>query len=264
MPESWETVPRPAQILENRLLARGTCWMSIQIEDDWPFPFRPGNIVSLHLQVAGKRYRHPYTVCAVDPESRMLGFMFRIVQGGAMSPVLAQLGAGNPIAISGCFGTPIEKLVRPEATSLVGISTGTGIGPLAGFAREALSDQSWKRPIVLLAGFRCEADVPMVDQLCAMEEDERFRWFPSLTRPERPWDGLVGRVTETLPELFESLAGAHVHLVGNGAMVAEMKEGLRRAGYPPHLMTSEVYFGKTSVADETVVSKLSRQMTGRH
>lgn len=263
MPENWETVPRPASIVENRLLSRGTYWMGVQLEDDLPFPFKAGNVVSLHLQVAGKRYRHPYSVCAADEESRELGFLFRVVQGGTMSPVLAQFGAGNPIAVSGCFGTPVQQLVHPNATSLVGVSTGSGIGPLAGFAREALVDPAWTRPIVLLTGFRSEVDVPLVDQLCAMEEDERFRWFPSLSKPETDWDGLTGRVSQTLPELFEVLAGAHVHLVGNGKMISEMRMGLLKAGHPGEFITSEAYFGKHEGPAEAVIEELALQMKGR-
>lgn len=263
MSEPWESQPRPARVIENHLIARGTCWLSLRIEDEWPLPYRAGTITSALVEVGGHRLRHPYTVSAVDPENREIALLFRVIQGGAMTPVLSQLGAGNLLAIAGAYSKPIATLVRPEATSVLGISTGTGIGPLAGFAREALLDPDWTRPITLLTGFRTEVDVPLAPQLESMEEDPRFRWHLCLSQGSEAWEGQRGRVSTALPEVVESLAGTHVHLVGNGAMVNTMRAGFLKAGFPSDFLTSETYFNRNVPADPQVVERLAEALKGR-
>jgi NAD(P)H-flavin reductase len=263
MSEPWESQPRPARVVENRLIARGSCWLSLRIEDEWPLPYRPGTITSVLLEVGGHRLRHPYTVCAVDPESREIALLFRVIQGGNMTPLLSQLGAGNELAIAGAFATPIAGLIRPEATSVLGISTGTGIGPLAGFAREALLDPDWTRPITLLSGFRTEVDVPLAPQLEAMEEDPRFSWQLCLSQGSENWEGLRGRVTTVLPKVVESLQGVHVHLVGNGKMITELRAGLLKVGFPTEFLTSETYYNRNVPPDPQVVQQLAEALRGR-
>src|SRR6185436_17577662 len=99
----------------------------------------------------------------------------------------------------------------------VGISTGTGIGPLYGFARQALTENVLKVPIRLYAGFREEADIclkPELDALAASYAE--FSWNPTLSQPHAGWKGLRGRVTASVPPLLDPLDGLHFHLVGNG------------------------------------------------
>lgn len=264
MPEAWETEPRPVRIIENRRLARATFWLSLQLEDEHPLPHRPGNILSVFVDVEGRRLRHPYTISAADPESREVGILYRTVKGGAMTPTLSWLGRGNRISVAGCFGKPIAALIAPDAISFVGIATGSGIGPLAGFVREALSDPAWSLPITLIGGFRSEEDVPLIDQLDAMSEDPRFQWFPSLSAPQNPdYSGPTGRIGQTLPEILPSLKGAHVHLVGNGGMIATVRTALLNANHPPAHLTSETYFNKAAAPDPAAVARLTAAYAGR-
>ena len=263
MSEPWESQPRPARVIENHLIARGTCWLSLRIEDEWPLPYRAGTITSVLLEVGGHRLRHPYTVCAVDQENREIALLFRVVQGGSMTPLLSQLGAGNLLAIAGAYSAPITALIRPEATAVLGISTGTGLGPLAGFAREALLDPDWTRPITLLSGFRAEVDVPLAPQIEAMEEDPRFQWQLCLSQGSELWEGLRGRVTAVLPQVVDRLQGVHVHLVGNGKMVNELRGGLLKAGFPSEFLTSETYFNRNVPPDPQVVAGLAEALKGR-
>lgn len=52
---------------------------------------------------------------------------------------------------------PIRQEIAPQAEAFVGMATGSGIGPLWGFAEQVL-EAGWDRPIQLFAGFREEAD----------------------------------------------------------------------------------------------------------
>lgn len=264
MSDAWETDPRPVRILENRRLARATFWLSLQVEDDHPLPHRPGNILSLFVDVEGRRLRHPYTVSAADPESREIGILYRVVKGGAVTPTLSWLGKGNRISMAGCFSRPIPALIAPEATSVVGVCTGSGVGPLAGFIREALSTPGWTRPITLIGGFRAEDDIPLIEQLDTMAEDSRFQWFPSLSAPQHAdYSGPTGRISDTLPDILPTLAGAHVHLVGNGGMISTIKTALLNAGMPPARLTTETYFNKAAAPDAAAVARLSGFYRGK-
>lgn len=263
MAEPWESEPRAAVIIENHLLARGTHWVALQIQDDRPLLHRAGNIISLYVDVGGKRQRRPYTVSAVNPEGQEIGLLLRIIRGGQVSSALSYMGQGNEVAVSGRMGKPIHELIYPGAKQFVGVSTGSGIGPLAGFVREALSDPNWQIPMTLVCGFRSEADICLIEQLDAMSEDPRFTWYPSLSAPEIPdYSGPRGRVTRSLPEILPSLKGAHVHLVGNGAMVSEMRGGLSAAGMEPERISSEIYFNRGHRPDGLIVARLAERYRG--
>ena len=56
--------------------------------------------------------------------------------------------------------------------------------------------------------------------------------------------GLLGEVT----------AATHFHLVGNGQVVVDVREGLLAAGVAEERITTEKYFNGKATADEDVVA----------
>ncbi|MDP2314124.1 MAG: FAD-dependent oxidoreductase [Pseudomonadota bacterium] len=247
-----------ARIVENVAVARGTRWLVLETDEDPEQAYAPGHIVALYApNPAGKWVRHPYTVSWA--EGRRLGILYRVIHGGRTTPFMELMGPGETLRIGGRFGEPIAALVEPAASRVIGVTTGTGIGPLHGYATRALAEGE-RRPIALIAGFREEADIPLrasLDALAAAHPG--FTWRPTLSRPAPDWTGGVGRVTDALASV--ATAGAHWHLVGNGGMVTDVHAALLAVGVLPTAITTEAYHNRGTTADAAVVDALAQALT---
>ncbi len=253
MTEDWTQAWRTATVTDNREVGRGAHLLHLEVADALPFPFEPGHVVS--LRHGG--HRHPYTLSRVDPAARRLGLLFRVVPGGRLTPSLALAAPGAVVEINGLHHEPIADMIAPEARAVAGLSTGSGIGPLWGFAERALAS-GFQRPITLVAGFREEADICLAPELDALQAGHPgFAWRPTLTQGGPEWRGLRGRVGESAAALVGDPRTTHFHLVGNGAMLAEMKAALALAGVPAAQVTSEVFFNFKAEADPEVVRDLA-------
>ncbi len=190
---------RPARVIENRPVANGSMWIRLEAIDDLPAAFEPGHVLGLGLMHDQGTMRHAYTVSRADPESRRFEHLYRVIPGGRMTPHLAALPAGAPISFHGPFHTPIQKEIRAVAERIVLIATGTGIGPVFGYAEKALCEGE-SRAMTLYAGFHMESDMCLVDELEALaREHHNFAWHFTVSHPSESWRGLTGRVTDCVP-----------------------------------------------------------------
>jgi NAD(P)H-flavin reductase len=263
-----------ARIVEHREVARATRWLVVEldapeVEDqsaeateadeapEAPLSFAPGHVVALYApDPEGKWIRHPYTVSW--SEGRRLAILYRVIRGGRTTPFMSLMAEGETLRLGGRFGFPISALVPDDAPAVVCVSTGSGVGPLHGYAAEALAAGS-DRPITLLAGFREAVDVaqgPALDALAARHA--QFSWHPTLTRPGPGWDGWVGRVSAHVGAV--ATAGAHWHLVGNGAMVTDVRAGLLGAGVAIERITTETYHNRGTSPDPTAVARIVAEL----
>lgn len=263
MTQDWTSAWRRAVVREQRAAARGTQLTVVELGDALPFPFEPGHVVALRLETPAGLMRHPYTVCMADEAARRLGFIYRVIPEGRLTPSFTALEPGGVVEISGLHHAPIREEVDPAAETFVGFGTSSGLGPLWGYAARALA-QGETRPLHLVVGVREEADLPLraeLEQLAARHRN--FRWTPIVSRPGPGWTGLRGRVTDHAAELLPALDSVHVHLVGNMAMVRDMEEALREAGLPAHRATHEGFFNWNAEADAAQVSALAARLRAR-
>jgi NAD(P)H-flavin reductase len=247
-----------AVVVENREVARGMRWLVLEAEADPPEVYEPGHIVALYVPDPGGRWsRHPYTVCWC--EGPRIGLLYRVVPHGRTTPFLAMMGPGETVRLGGRFGEPVHRLVL-DAGVLIGVATGSGLGPLRGYARTA------GLPVVLLAGFRGPADIPVVDALAGGTEP--FTWMPTVTHPDEAWGGRVGRVNAHVGDALAAARAAapglpvHWHLVGNGGMVTDVRAGLLAAGVQQPRITTEIYHARGSVPDEAAAAEIAALLRG--
>jgi ferredoxin-NADP reductase len=254
MSTDWTQAWRDVTVTGNREAGRGCRLLRIGVPDDLPFPFEPGHVVVLR---AGG-HRHPYTVSQADPLARELTILIRIIPGGRLTPLLETAEPGQHLELSGLHHEPVRTLIAPGAAGFVGLSTGSGIGPLWGFAEQALAS-GFPLPITLFAGFREVEDPCLAPELDALQAlHPRFQWHPTLTQPAPSWTGLRGRVGESAPPLILEPRTRHFHLVGNGAMLADLKAALALAGVPEAQVSSEVFFNYNAEADPEAVQAIVR------
>lgn len=259
----WTPLWRTARIVENREVGHGSQMMSLRLDDEHPFPYEPGHVISLRVSnVEGTVLRHPYTVSMVFPGKRILELLFRVIPGGRLTPTLGLMQDGR-VEISGLHHRPVIKEMAADASRFIGISTGSGIGPLYGFAARALT-AGFLKPIYIFAGYREESDIclrPELDELASSFSN--FHWDATLSRPAESWTGLRGRVTAAVPDLIQDLHGCHFHLVGNMGMVKTFEAALHSEGVAAHFVTHEGFFNWNAEPDATEVADMGARFSRR-
>jgi NAD(P)H-flavin reductase len=249
---------RRATIIENTEIARASRWLVLKPLDPEPLTYEPGNVLSLFIDHDGKTYRHAYTITHCDPAAHTFTLLYRVIPTGHMTPILAAKKPGDPAGFEGKYHNPIAAEISANPRAIVGIATGTGIGPLFGFAQKTLSEGSVTVPLTLYAGFREAQDICLAKEMEALAgEFSNFSWKYTLSKPGPGWTGLKGRVTESVPPLLGPLKDLHFHLVGNGAMLRDYYEALERAGVPGERISSETYFNWDGSFNEEAVRKMA-------
>jgi NAD(P)H-flavin reductase len=237
-------------------------WIVLEAADESPAAFEPGNVLGLGLKLDDDNLmRHAYTVSRGDPSRRRFEHLYRIVSGGRMTSHLVRLKATDTVYFHGPFHTPIQHEIRRDADRIFLISTGVGIGPLFGYAQKTLAEGE-ARPITLYAGFREEAHTCLATELTALaRQHPNFAWHFTLTRPSMTWNGLRGRVTDSVPDQIDrrDLATAHFHLVGNGEMVRLVESSLHRAGVFPARISIETYFNHYAHPSDHEIDQLTER-----
>lgn len=254
----WQTIYRPCRVIENREIARGSRWIKLHAEDQHPLPYEPGHVLSLRMTQGDWQMRHAYTITWANADERTFNIIYRVIPHGRMTPRLAMLEAGAPLEFSGVHHNPIRHEVNAGARAVVGIATGTGVGPLYGYFRYVLERGLESRPCSLFIGFRQEADIGPRSELDALAARfANFRWTPTLTQPTPSWPGLRGRVTESVPGLIERPRETHFHLVGNGLMIVEMEAALAKIGVPGDFVSDEYYFNWNAEATQEAAAAIA-------
>ena len=200
MPIDWTHKWRHATILANHECARGSRWITLRAEDEHPVPTAPGNVLVLRFG-SDEVLRHAYTVTWADAAKRTFSIIYRVIPEGRMTPRLAALGPDASVEFRGIHHNPIRHEVNSGARQVVGLATGTGVGPLYGYFRYVLENNLEERPLSLFVGFREEVDIGPRDELDTLAAKySNFTWAPSLSRPHAGWKGLTGRISESVPD----------------------------------------------------------------
>lgn len=264
MANSLSSVWRPARVVENRLVANGSMWITLEAADDLPAAYEPGHVLGLGLKAGDSYMRHAYTVSRGESHKRRFEHLYRIIPDGRMTPRLTELSIGAEMFFHGPFHTPIQQEVQTSAERIILIATGTGVGPLFGYAEKALSEGE-TRPMILYGGFREESHMCLTAEFDSLARRyPNFAWHYTVTHPSRTWHGLTGRVTECVPELLDGdkLETYHFHLVGNGEMVHLVQRALVRAGALPGRVSIETYFNHYAEPPATEIEQLANRLRG--
>ena len=241
-------------------IGAGTYMFTLRVDDDLALDYQAGNVFALDLiDENGQTLHNPYTIIDNNQEQRLLSFVFRHIPEGKMTPRLIAANAQTQLCFSGKFHEPIIDEISTDAQCFIGISTGSGIGPLYGFLKNELENISI--PIYILAGYRTEADICLTHELNALaDKHEHFQWHACLSQPNENWTGLRGRVDTQLTQLLPSLRDTHFHLVGNGSMINLIRPAVLAAGTPETQVSKESFFNHGHKADQQAIDELAQKI----
>ena len=111
---------RPARVITNRPVANGSMWIALAATDEGPAAFHPGHVLGLGMKLDDHTLiRHAYTVSRGEPTARRFEHLYRVVSGGRMSPLLAQLSPADTVYFHGPFHTPIQQEIDADARHIL-------------------------------------------------------------------------------------------------------------------------------------------------
>lgn len=278
-----------ATLRESKQVGEGSFLLTIDRADaeaDWTY--EPGHVLALELpgtlatETLGIELdektrkdmdqndgwlRGPYTVSRIDGGSS-LDILIKVV--GAKSTALAGAPPGTPLKLGGQFKVPIAKGIdrSPESPiqRIALISTGVGLGPCWGALQELWEDgdgNSRMIPSELIASYRQESEELFADEFQAAMADstKEFTYKPIITNTIGRLSANDENLQMVLPTPDSSscpVEQTHYHLIGNGQLVNEWKEGLASAGVPDAHVTVESYFNHRAETSSEAIERIAK------
>jgi ferredoxin-NADP reductase len=219
-----------ARVVGVRPVADGVLEWRLQLVAPPRLAFRAGQYLSLDcgLDGQGLPLRRAYSIASPPSDDGQLVICAKLIAGGGGSRFLERLRVGDEVDFTGPTGFFV--LDERHAGDVVFGATGTGITPVVPMLQELLARDETGR-VLLFWGMRAPADVFYREAVDALQAKcSRLEVCLSLTRPGPEWRGEQGRigakVLAVLPELREPV----FYLVGNGAMIEELRAALKERG----------------------------------
>jgi len=204
--------------------------------------FQAGQFASLGVgrDADGAVVRRSYSIASPSRQGQSLRFIVRIVEGGTASAYLMGLPVGAEIEMTGPHGFFV--LDREHPGDIVFCATGTGIAPVLPMLDE-LSERPETGRRFVYWGLRHAADVFARDDVEAACARAQAALHLFLSRPPDSWSGPRGRITGAVLEALPSLRAPTFYLVGNGAMIEDLKRQLVARGVDrKRQIRTEVFF----------------------
>ena len=212
-------------------------WFDMRTPDR--LAFRAGQFVSISVggeAGAAALPRRSYSIASQSDASHRLRFIIRVIPEGAASEYLMALPIGAVVAMTGPHGFFV--LDAGHAGDVVFGATGTGIaavmpmlGELGRQPLPAASAPARRAPgRHVYWGVREESDLFARAEIEALAAKAGANLRVYLTAPGPSWTGRQGRITPALLAALPELQAPTFYLVGNGAMITEVKRELITRG----------------------------------
>ena len=216
------------------------------------FKFIPGQYLTLKVNINGKEYRRPYSICT-GHEDDLIGVTVKKIPSGVVSGYLNdQVEQIKSIELMKPEGKFMVKVNPDLKRNHVFICAGSGITPVMSMMSAILEDEA-KSSCFLLYGNKHENSIIFKDALAELENKYagQLKVMHTLTEANQTkegglkglfgkkkitWTGPVGRINkEKLNELLESKSGAisdtQFYLCGPTALIDNMKLAISELGY---------------------------------
>ncbi len=194
------------------------------------FTFSPGQYVKLALDGV----RRDFTLCSA-PHQDHLELFVELQPQGRLTPRLFALRPGDPVGLAPKAGGAFA--LAPDARHHVMVATVTGVAPFVSMLRDAAHRGATAR-FHVLHGASYADELGYGDALAAL--GPRVTYLPSVSRPAEPrnagFTGATGRVATLLEPYLDqhalTPADTVVYACGHPEMVADVRQRMRRRGFP--------------------------------
>ncbi len=213
------------------------------LRTDEPLKFRPGQFVSVRVGVDSddNPILRSYSI-ASPPGRDEIALILKLIKGGPGSEFFASLAPGARVRFTGPMGFFCCDLMH--AGDVVFGVTGVGITPVLPMIAE-LATRPERGRIVLYWGNRHAEDLFWLDEFKALQEKcGRLQIEIFLTGDAPSWAGRRGRINQAILDDLPTFDKPVFYLVGNGAMIKEVKAALQERGVDrKRQIRNEAFFG---------------------
>jgi CDP-4-dehydro-6-deoxyglucose reductase, E3 len=217
--------PLTATLSARAIIAPGIADLRFAMQSPATLRFRGGQFVS--LSVDPSLPRRSYSIASQSDHGESVRLILRVIEGGPASAYLMAMPLGAPLAMTGPHG--FFALEDQHPGDIVFAATGTGVAAVMPMLGELAARPTTGRRL-LAWGLRHPEDIFARDEIEALCRDAGVELDIHLTLPPPGWSGTSGRITATILNQFPQLAAPTFYLVGNGAMIDELKRALVEKG----------------------------------
>lgn len=171
--------------------------------------------------------RRSYSIASQSDAGHELRFIIRVIPEGTASGFLMSLPLGATVNMTGPHGFFV--LDPAHTGDVVFGATGTGVAAVMPMLGElARRGEPGRR--LLFWGVREESDLFAREEIAALAARAGVTLSTYLTAPDSGWTGARGRITPAILDALPGLTSPVFYLVGNGAMITELKRELVARG----------------------------------
>ena len=201
------------------------------------FYFVPGQFVSLTQIIGGREVTRAYSIASA-PSGNRFELCLNRVQDGLLSPWLFTLEPGDEVETTAPLGYFVLRNPQRDA---IFVATGTGIAPMRAMLTAWLG-QDDPRELTLIFGVRYERGLLYREEFEELaRKHPKFRFWPTLSRPDPSWSGRTGHVQEHLGDAIKLTPDADVYICGLKAMVDDVRAMLKGMGFDRKRIVYEKY-----------------------
>ena len=215
-----------ATLSSRRALADGV--IEYRFDAGAPVQSRAGQFISLEVgrDADDNPILRSYSL-ASDSNAPELMLIVKQLDGGRATEWFKTRQIGDRVRFTGPMGFFVLDFTHPG--DVVFGATGVGIAPVLPMARELLARPETGR-VILHWGNRHARYLFWHDEFAALQKNSRFALRRWLTQPPDDWREGAGRIVQPIRDALPELAKPTFYLVGNGAMIRDVKHALVERG----------------------------------
>jgi len=227
------SAPITAELVAREPIAAGIAQLSFALREPPRLQFKAGQFVSIAIPAPQQETvpRRSYSIASQSDAGELLRFIIRVIPEGKASEFLMTLPLGSVVNMTGPHGFFVLDERHPG--DVVFGATGTGFAavmPMLGELAHRRETGLEAPRCLVLWGARQESDLFARDEIASLVERAGAELRIFLTAPGPDWRGQQGRITPALLERLPELTAPTFYLVGNGAMISELKRELIARG----------------------------------
>lgn len=209
---------------------------------DIPFPYLPGQFLTLDVSPGGKRIRRSYTIASTPSRQHCLEITVKREEQGLVTRFLHNsIKVGDLLKLTAASGT--FTFTGEEDDSIVLVTSGVGITPAMSVLRY-LTDKNWPGDIYFLLGFRRPSDFIFGREIEALSaKHDNLHVHVTMSQPgSESWSGHVGRIDKQfIAACVPEIESRRVHICGPAPMMAATKAAMLELGVAKENLKLEAF-----------------------